>query len=388
MLADMKRNTTEAIPSAKKSGRDNRRDKRVLNCWCRLLFFVSVMATVVLHIFASMESEQGMQATDTTVIRANDNTRRLDSTHESRCNDGPYIWDVSQHLEGIGSTFQHRKYGLILADALGGKWMGTLKNKHDFPPRANHMNFFGLGGGDLCEESDFLLENIINFSSIRPRVRLTKLCQVIRKMKHAAFRKLHNITKSSIILLEGDRQNEQWNRCLFNDRFRQRFQNAQDERGVKHWREKRRSETWITVHYRWGDTEKWSKSVERKGRRNIAGLTKLAKYVRNEVVRGQKNVAVNFISEGNASLFQTFTEIIPQANILLDLTWQEAIDLMSQSDILVGGSSSFFVLGAHLCKNCTVVTTKTNHKFEMQGSKSSKYMRLCSLKSYSKGTCR
>ena len=29
------------------------------------------------------------------------------------CNRGPYIWDQSQHLEGIGSTFQHRKLYLL-----------------------------------------------------------------------------------------------------------------------------------------------------------------------------------------------------------------------------------------------------------------------------------
>ena len=28
---------------------------------------------------------------------------------------------------------------------------------------------------------------------------------------------------------------------------------------------------------------------------------------------------------------------------------------MSQSNLLIGGSSSFFMLGAHLCQNCTVI---------------------------------
>ena len=30
-------------------------------------------------------------------------------------------------------------------------------------------------------------------------------------------------------------------------------------------------------------------------------------------------------------------------------------DIMSQSQLLIGGQSSFFVLGSHLCNNCTVI---------------------------------
>ena len=37
------------------------------------------------------------------------------------------------------------------------------------------------------------------------------------------------------------------------------------------------------------------------------------------------------------------------------LSWKRDIDIMSQSQLLIGGSSSFFVLGSHLCLNCTVI---------------------------------
>ena len=37
------------------------------------------------------------------------------------------------------------------------------------------------------------------------------------------------------------------------------------------------------------------------------------------------------------------------------MAWKRDIDIMSQSQLLIGGSSSFFVLGAHLCENCTVI---------------------------------
>jgi len=308
---------------------------------------------------------------------------------EPRCTDGPYVYDVNRHLEGIGSTFQHRKHGLILADALGGRWMGTLKNEHESPPRANHRSFFGLGGsGDQCEERDFR-QRPIAFSSIEPRARIWQLCRIIHREEQAEFRELHNISRASVILLKGEgRVIEKWNYCLFNERFRRRFRDAQGQRGLEFT--KGNNDTQVAVYFRWGDTAKWTRSVERPGRRNIWGLTTLAKFVKERVLVGEnKNATINFISEGNASLFRKFSDIVPRANVRNDLTWQGAIDLMSQSDILIGGSSSFFVLSAHLCRNCTVVTKFIHPKFEMQGdemSMASGHLQLCNDKNY-KITC-
>ena len=47
------------------------------------------------------------------------------------CNQGPYVWDKSLHHEGIGSTFDYRKYSFIAQGILKAKWIGNLWNSHE-----------------------------------------------------------------------------------------------------------------------------------------------------------------------------------------------------------------------------------------------------------------
>ena len=47
------------------------------------------------------------------------------------CNHGPYIWDKSLHHEGIGSTFNNRRYSFIAQGILKAKWIGNLWNSHE-----------------------------------------------------------------------------------------------------------------------------------------------------------------------------------------------------------------------------------------------------------------
>jgi len=47
---------------------------------------------------------------------------------------------------------------------------------------------------------------------------------------------------------------------------------------------------------------------------------------------------------------------IPTAKFHLEsASWVETLDIMSQSKVLIGGESTFFVLAAGLCDECTVV---------------------------------
>ena len=59
------------------------------------------------------------------------------------CNNGPYVWDTSKHLEGIGSTFQWRKPSFIAAHMLSAKWIGNLTNKHH-TYEGDQSKYFGL----------------------------------------------------------------------------------------------------------------------------------------------------------------------------------------------------------------------------------------------------
>ena len=55
------------------------------------------------------------------------------------------------------------------------------------------------------------------------------------------------------------------------------------------------------------------------------------------------------------SPFSLFRQAVPNAEPLLDGDWKDALWTLAQSNVLVGGPSTFFTLGAHLCGNCTVV---------------------------------
>ena len=63
------------------------------------------------------------------------------------CDDGPYVWDKSEHregnLEGIGSTFQFRKSSLIASHILKAKWIGKLINSHE-KEEGDQSRYFGL----------------------------------------------------------------------------------------------------------------------------------------------------------------------------------------------------------------------------------------------------
>lgn len=49
------------------------------------------------------------------------------------CFSGPYIYDKTGNSQGIGSNFQHKKYGLILAEAIGGKWVRVRVRVSQWP---------------------------------------------------------------------------------------------------------------------------------------------------------------------------------------------------------------------------------------------------------------
>jgi hypothetical protein len=263
----------------------------------------------------------------------------------THCTNGPYVWDRSIHKEGIGSTFQHRKQSLILADAVRAPWIGTLVNAHDPPPRPNNCGWFGLCATDC---NDTMLQrykkspsssglNFLNASTLYNQVafRLDRLC--------SATPSVFKFGANTIIEVSEHHLHQDWNYCTFNARFRARFYHAQlttYNRIPRH-----QHEFWIAVHFRAG-----------------RGLASLA----NETVAYVKAVPsarVFLISEGLQNEFEAFRAIVPTAEYMLGGSWKDALWVISQSNVVIGGTSSFFVLGAHLCTQCTVLTSANNPKF-------------------------
>jgi hypothetical protein len=72
-------------------------------------------------------------------------------------------------------------------------------------------------------------------------------------------------------------------------------------------------------------------------------------------------VQVHFFSEGEPSTFESFQIAFPTAKLHLEsASWVETLDIISQSKILIGGGSTFFVLAAGLCEECTIVAVNSN----------------------------
>lgn len=145
---------------------------------------------------------------------------------------------------------------------------------------------------------------------------------------------------------------EDLNYCTFNEHFRSRYYDAQLRLGRI---VRPSSEFWIAVHFRWGDTS--TQDPEKPNGRAGKGLTAFAQATA-VWVKANPDARVYFLSEGSEETFSTFRRFVPHVNLQLNGDWRDALWTMAQSNVLLGGSSSFFALGAHLCHECTVATTK------------------------------
>ena len=129
------------------------------------------------------------------------------------------------------------------------------------------------------------------------------------------------------------------------------------------------------MHFRWGDVA--TESVQFPNKRAGAGLQKYileTKHARNTLSEVHRHTHIHFFSEtargGNSTDFSLFSKKFPNASLHLNGNWTTAIDIMSQSQAIIGGSSSFFVLGSLLCWECSVVSFAPRPKFEVSAVES------------------
>ena len=290
-----------------------------------------------------------------------------------KCQSGPYVYDQSGHKEGIGSTFQHRKYSLIFADALRARWIGRLYNSHDTEAGNHAFHFFGLGDRN-CHENDLFQNSTNHLSYIysnrthilapeRPLIMpdIKELCLIIQQ--NQTLFHLGDKMRQTVFVFRGDVLRQNLNYCLFNQHFRRRYYAKQKKRMVPF---RPQSELWISVHFRWGDVA--TKSVSSPNKRAGAGLheyikaTDLARKILSSSFENKKT-RINFFSEGISSNFLSFSEKFPNASFDINGNWTSAVDIMSQSNVIVGGGSSFFVLGSLLCRKCSVMSFVPRPKF-------------------------
>jgi hypothetical protein len=257
------------------------------------------------------------------------------------CNNGPYIWDKSQHLEGIGSTFQWRKPSLIAAHMMSGKWVGNLTNKHHRED-ADQSTYFGL--------SYFHCD--LNALKIYEKVRPEKFINMPEEFMLDYIPKIpaNQITNTTVVVFQWEHLDESHNFAVFDDSFRRRFH----EQRLHRLTPRRQShEYWVSIHFRWGDVA--TKDQNRPNMRSGLGFSEYCACI-SHVLLANPHARIFVFAEEFAR--PDLCIVLKNKNVSFhndSNTWKSDIDIMSQSKLLIGGSSSFFVLGAHLCENCTVI---------------------------------
>ena len=279
------------------------------------------------------------------------------------CSAGPYVWDRSTHQGGMGSVFQHRKRSIILADAVRAPWIGTLSNEHDEQSNQNnYYKWFGLGAND-CNETMLLKYKknsemkFLDTSKWRHDRAYTyeRLCSTAHPFE---YRQKYGLDKNTVIEVNEVYWEEYWNYCTFNERFRARFHRVQI---AQYSRQPRPAgEFWIVAHFRWGDVA--TSSVDAPNVRAGVGLSQLAKCSA-KFVEANPGARVFLISKGNQDEFENFRVILPATEFQLNGSPLDALWTMAQSNVAIGGISTFFAIGAHLCDRCTVATISNHPKF-------------------------
>ena len=271
------------------------------------------------------------------------------------CDNGPYIWDKSPQDqswdEGIGSIFQFRKPSLIARHILNGSWIGRLINAH-YPNDGDQSSYFGLTYPHC------------NFESLEKYENENRLDYVyVPKDSTNSFIKTIPATRSSVIVFDWEKLDEYHNYIAFDEDFREQFH---QQRLLRQNLKREPHEIWVSIHFRWGDVE--TKDPNDPDERTGLGFDDYCRCM-NYTLTVNPNVSIfifaeNFTPPESCRILQS-----KQVQLYNESTsWKRDLDIMSQSQLLIGGQSSFFVVGAHLCKNCTVIHTSgkkfTRSKYE------------------------
>jgi hypothetical protein len=377
------------------------------------------------------------------------------------CDDGPYILDLCDCGEGLGSSFKSHKTALTYATALRAKYIDlpifrgtkvesaepvpddanvrranaaaaepprrTKKDIYDDHDKLNYSPFFGLGSARCNAASlhahraaatghltfiDAVQQQIEPQSAYSPSptsnvhllcARLESglggvdrpsnelfdtdptLSHVSTELGGHTQRKLGKL----VLVFSYEFRHVDLNFCAISPEFRQRW------RTVQHLEARPRSlagvptsERVIAVHFRWGDTATTDVNHPNSVGTRTAPLSELAK-VATDVRRKLGGAAVRVLlfteeewprrgrSDAEvAAEFDAFTKAVPNTELRLgndtEVALNDAVaggsqttstpqDLMdmAQADVLIGGSSSFFELAAHLSEG-VVFTDQPN----------------------------
>ena len=132
------------------------------------------------------------------------------------CDDGPYIWDKSAHLDGVGSTLQWRKQSFIASHIVNGKWIGNLTNSHHMD-EGDQSYYFGLTYPDCDEASLEIYVNLVPSKFIEiPRTNMLKYIPSI------------SVNTSTVLVFKWGFMEEEYNYMVFDASFSDAIEDLND----------------------------------------------------------------------------------------------------------------------------------------------------------------
>jgi hypothetical protein len=260
------------------------------------------------------------------------------------------VWDrksekTSGTSEGIGSIFQFRKQSFIAKHILKGEWIGSLVNSHQ-KQEGDQSSYFGLSSPH-CDQSNLIMyekKNSSDFIYVPKTTSSSSIRDIIKRTK---------VKNTTVFVFDWETVDERHNFIVFDSLFRKRFH---DQRALRQTPKRKPDEYWVSIHFRWGDVE--TEDISQPDLRTGLPFSDYCLCIRY-MLHLNPRIKIFMFAENFERV--DLCQQLKSTNVQFfndSKSWKRDIDIMSQSHLLIGGTSSFFVLGAHLCEvgtRCTVI---------------------------------
>ena len=259
------------------------------------------------------------------------------------CHEGPYVWVRGVHIEGIGASIRYYRRAILLGNALGAKFIFHIRNHHACSV-CDVQAQLGLEVTTSCT-SEFLVEELMKNSShltFRYATDLfpledfgeENLCAAYQhNLRDVYFKKL-DLNETTVIVVEQEDLGHTAfsgmescvESCAYTDTWRERF--AAIRRKERN-RIRPPDQTWIGVHFRWGDVGDVlghnisGGNVDWRTGSSFENFISASLWARSAFVAhspSRSETKVFIVSEGPQEEFETFREELSRADIELVLS--------------------------------------------------------------------
>ena len=246
---------------------------------------------------------------------------------------------------------QWRKPSFIAAHILNGKWIGDLINAHH-KEEGDQSAYFGLSYPHCDQQSLRFYHLIYHDRFIHTPIFDRNFNNPTNILEYISKLQVRNTTV--LVLIRHKESIESYNFAAFDESFRRRFYEQRTHRITPR---RPPDEHWVAVHFRWGDVA--TENIDKPDVRSGLGFTDYCSCIHYILLRNPV-VKIYFFAENFKDTEICIVLKSKRVQVLSESkNWKRDIDIMSQCQLLIGGSSTFFAVGAHLCENCTVIH---NHK--------------------------